>query len=271
MAFIIFILVLGIAIFLLIRNIKILKFSSVNLFTGELGTGKSALSLNRAILQYKINLCKFKLIYFIDKCSYIFTKNEFIKWEEQPLLYSNIPLKDINFIPLTNDVLLRKVRINNKSVVFIDEISLVVDNMDYKDVDINENLKLFIKLFRHYTHGGMLFINTQNIQDNHYIIKRVLNKYFYIHSKLRLPFISILKVREFLYSEDNSIQNNVNDDLEKDLKVVIIFNSIFKKYDSICYSILTDNKEFYRDNIIFLKKRRELKTKEILKLKGDKK
>lgn len=257
----------GLLLFLIIRDIKVLKLSSVNLFTGELGTGKSALSLNRAILQYKINLVKFYIIYFIDECAYIFTKTQNILVEEKPLFYSNIPLKDTKFLPLTNDILLRRERINNKSVVFIDEISLVVDNMDYRDQDINESLKMFIKLFRHYSHGGSLFINTQNIQDNHYIIKRVLNKYFYIHSKIRLPFISVLRVREFLYSEDATITNTISEDLEEDLKIVIIPNSIFKKYDSICYSILTDNLRFYRDNIKLIKKRKELKTETILKLK----
>lgn len=263
---IIIILVVGILIFLLFRNIKILKLSSVNLFTGELGTGKSALSLNRALIAYRSNLVKFTIYYVFKNSMCVFGCRK-ILWDEKPLFYSNIPLKDIKYCELTNDILLRKYRINNKSVVFIDEISLVVDNMDYKDNEINENLKLFVKLFRHYSHNGKLFINTQNIQDNHYIIKRCLNRYFYIHSKLRLPFISILRVREFMYSEDNNISNNINKDLEEELKVVFIFNKIFKKYDNICYSILTDNLEFFRKHHEVIKSKKELKTKKILKLK----
>lgn len=264
---IIILIVVSILLFIIFRNIKILKLSSVNLFTGELGTGKSALSLNRAILCYKCNMVKFIILYIIEQCSYCYGNKNIIQWSDKPLFYSNIPLLDMNYCELNNDILLRKVRIPNKSVVFIDEISLVVDNMDYKDNEINYNLKMFIKLFRHYSHGGSLFINTQNIQDNHYIIKRVLNKYFYIHSKIRLPFISILKVREFLYSEDNSNVNTINSDLEEDLKTVIIFNKIFKKYDSICYSILTDNLEIYKKYVNKIKSRKDLKTKKILKIK----
>lgn len=262
--------VIGILLFLIFRNIKILKLSSVNLFTGELGTGKSALSLNRALITYKCNLIKFTLIYIFDNSSYIFKNYELLKWEDKPLFYSNIPLLNTQYCELTKNILLRKVRIPNKSVIFIDEISLVVDNMDFKDQEINYNLKMFIKLFRHYSHGGSLFINTQNIQDNHYIIKRVINKYFYIHSKIRLPFISILKVREFLYSEDNSNINTINTDLETDLKTVIIFNKIFKKYDSICYSILTDNLQFYKKLVEKIKSRKDLKTTKILNMKGEK-
>lgn len=268
---IIIIIFIGILLFLMFRNIKILKLSSVNLFTGELGTGKSALSLNRAILSYRINTLIFSIIYLINLCCYVFYKEVYVNWNERPLFYSNIPLYNFDYCDLTNDILTRKVRINNKSIVFIDEISIVVDNMDFKDLEINYNLKMFIKLFRHYSHGGKLFINTQNIQDNHYIIKRCINRYFYIHSKIRLPFISILKVREFLYSEDTSITNAITEDLEEDLKILIIRNKIFKMYDSICYSILTDNLKFFNTINNRIKLRKYLKTKKILKIKESKK
>lgn len=200
-----------------------------------------------------------------------FYKEVYITWNERPLFYSNIPLFNFDYCELTNDILTRKVRINNKSIVFIDEISIVVDNMDFKDTEINYNLKMFIKLFRHYSHGGKMFINTQNIQDNHYIIKRCINRYFYIHSKIRLPFISILKVREFLYSEDTSITNSITEDLEEELKILIIRNKIFKMYDSICYSILTDNLKFFNTINNRILKRKDLKTKKILKIKEIKK
>lgn len=258
-----------ILLYLIFRNLKILKISTVNLFTGELGTGKSALSLDRAIKQYKIELFKFYIKYFLSVCLSVFYNDFLIDITTKPLFYSNIPLKDINFVFLTNDILNRDVRINNHSVVFIDEISLIVDNMNFTDKTLNENLKYFIKLFRHYSHNGYMFINTQNIQDNHYIIKRVLNRYFYIHSKIRLPFISILKVREMLYSEDST--NIVQEDIEDNTKIVFIFNSIFKKYDSLCYSVLTDFKDFHNSPIHYIKNRKYLKTNEILKYKGENK
>lgn len=238
-------------------NFKKLKVSSINLFTGQLKTGKSALSLRYALFYYKQALRAYYIKRFFNT---IFINFNLYISIEKPLLYSNIPL-GVMYTPLTKDILLRKERIAYKSIVFIDEISLVADNYDFKDLNMNYQLKMFFKLFGHMSRGGKLFINTQNIEDNHYIVKRSINQYLYIHHKIRLPFISIFKVREMIYNE--GVNNVVNTDAEEDLKTIIVFNSIFKKYDCYCYSILTDNLPYSKQVFKKLWK----KTKEILTFK----
>lgn len=233
---VIFLLILIIIIIVLyFFNFKRLKISSINMFTGQLKTGKSALSLRYALFYYKSAVRNYYIKKIMNYCMYNFGYYQDI---EKPLLYSNIPL-GINYVPLTKDILLRRERIAYKSIVFIDEMSLIADNYDFKDKQFNEQVKLFFKLFGHMSRGGKLFINTQNIEDNHYIVKRCINQYLYIHHKIRLPLISIFKVREMIYNE--GVQNIVNNDAEEDLKTIIISNSTFKKYDCYCYSILTDN------------------------------
>lgn len=246
-----------------IINFKKLKVSSINMFTGQLKTGKSALSLRYALYYYKQALINYHISNFFNTIFNFLNRTSY--FIEKPLLYSNIPL-GVPYVPLTLDVLYREKRIAYKSIVFIDEISLLADNYDYKDEYLNERLKMFFKLFGHMSKGGKLFINTQNISDNHYIVKRSLNQYLYIHHKIRLPFYSILKVRELYYNDDNNSINAFNSDVEDDLKTIIISNKVFKYYDCYCYSILTDNLGFYSSTY----KRLYKKIKNILSFKRSK-
>lgn len=220
-----------------IFELKIFHLNAVNLITGAVKSGKSALSLDLAYKTYRLHLLRFYIHYFLTLPFSLFGLS--LDYEK-PLFYSNIPVK-FRYVELERALLLREKRFNYKSVVFIDEMSLIADNFDFKDDNVNKKLKKFFKLFGHETRGGKLFVNTQNLEDNHFIVKRCMNQYLYIHHKIRLPFISILKVRE-LSNEPN--MSNVNlTDIESELKTYILFNRIFKKYDCYCYSILTDNLE----------------------------
>lgn len=255
----IILIVIVILLILYYLNFKRLKVSSLNLITGSLGTGKSAFSLKLALFHYKRNLFYYYLNYFFAVCMSCFGLDLQV---ERPQLYSNIPL-GVKYTPLNSNILQRKERIAYKSIVFIDEMSLIVDNYDIKDNQLNNDLKMFFKLFRHMSKGGKMFINTQSIKDNHFIVKRCINQYLYIHSKIRLPFISILKVREMIYDEDGSSINTFNEDIEEGLKIVIIPNKVFKLYDTYCYSILTDNLDYCKKTF----KRLYKKIKNILTFK----
>ena len=86
-----------------------------------------------------------------------------------------------------------------------------------------------------------------------------------MHNKyVKLPFITIIKVREMMYSDDNSnVVNSINSDLEDCLKRIIVFNKYYKYYDCYCFSSLTDNLPYYR-NELYIKKRYNLKSKKII-------
>ena len=260
--FIILLIVVAIVVIVLIRKkIKVLKIPSVYLITGAVKTGKSFLSVHLAIKQYRKNVFKW---YFRCLIAFIFRREKPLK----PMLYSNMKLRWVRYNKFTYNILLRKVRIPDKSVVLLDEASLIADSMMFKDKDINNKLMLFVKLFAHYTHGGNLFINTQSITDLHYSFKRCLNSYCFIYSSTKVPFFTIMKVREMMYcDEKNNIQNIYNDDLELSMRTILVLNKNYKRYDCYCYSIFTDHFPYEVDyNMEILRLFDNLKADELITL-----
>lgn len=213
---------------------KIPKISCVTLVTGGVKSGKSTFSVNLAIKTYR-------RIHFRWNVRAYFQKLLHRPITEEPLLYSNIPLA-CDYVPITLDMLMRKTRPAYGSVAYVNEASLVADQMLFKDDELNERLTLFNKLFGHETCGGYLIYDTQCVCDVHYSIKRSLSNYFYIHHlEKRLPFFLVAKVREERYSDDNAVVNSYSEDLEDSLKTVLISKRVWKKFDAYCFSVLTDN------------------------------
>lgn len=235
--------------FFLAKHFKRLKIDNVYFISGGVKTGKSFVSVALAVKTYRKNLFKWYLTDWIYRI--------FKKGTEKPMLYSNIPLRYVRFNPLTMKVIDRKVRIPNKSVVLIDEISLLADSMLYQDKKINEKLMIFIKLFGHYTHGGTLITNSQAILDCHFAIKRCLSHYLYINVRTKYPFITIFKAREMLYSADGSSVNTSAEDLELSQKLLWFMNRYYKYYDSYCYSVFTDCLPYYVDRKVRVLNRRD--------------
>ena len=171
---------IAIALFVLFLHIKkkykVPKCSSVCMVNGGVKTGKTTFLVYIAIKHYKRNLRAVKLRNFFCK---LFKKPLF----ELPLLYSNIPLAGIEFVPMTTDLLLHKKRFAYASVVILSEFSLVADSTFIKDKVLNTELLMFCKLFGHETKGGYCFVDSQCIADCHYSIKRVLSEYFYMPAK----------------------------------------------------------------------------------------
>lgn len=240
MIYLIILIIVLVIIYFIFRFFKIPKLKNLIFIDGSLGTGKSFYSVYLAIRLYKKQLFKYKIQKFLLHFFSFIPKFK-NKHVEQPVLYSNIKLKDIDYVLLDNDFLLRKKRFAFKSVVLLDEFSLVADQFLFKDKDLNEKLTLFFKLFRHETHGGYLVINSQSINDLHFSLKYVLSDYLYLHSRRKLPFFTFIKCRELTYCADSSNVVNVNTtDVENDLVTLIVPNKYYKKYDSYCYSLFTD-------------------------------
>lgn len=253
-----FIIVGIIALVFIRRKLKILKLPNVFLVTGAVKVGKSALSIHLGISTYRKNV----ICWHIGKFLYLAKNHTLEGYVKKPMLYSNIPL-NYPHNRLTKDIILRKKRIPNKSVVIIDEASLFADSQLIKDKDINFNLMLFCKLFGHSTHGGTLIFNSQCVSDLHYAIKRSCGRYLYIYQSTKYPFITLSKVREMVFSDDTSVVNDVSQDLEMSMRTMFYFNHIYKRYDSCCYSVLTDDLEYEVDyNYEYDKK--NLKTKVII-------
>lgn len=218
--------------------------------------GKSLRTLySRRFYVFMFNWC-FRFLFYPFYCW--FFKFKLKGSLDYPLLYSNIPIKCRFYVPLTRAILERESIIIYKSVCLLDEASLVADSMSYNDKVLNEQLCLFIKLFGHMSHGGKLYINSQDLKDVHFGIKRSISNITYIDRRIKLPFITIFKYKRFVSMIDDNI-NTMSDDFYFD----IVFNFTYKKYDCYCYSILTDFKPIVNNNSLV----KDLKRNNILSFK----
>lgn len=227
--------IVSIIIFIYIKkHYKFPKVGAMAMVTGGVKCGKSTFSVGLVMREFKRRKRATKIKNFFRK---LFFKSEL----ELPKIYSNIPLA-VPYVPVTEDLLLRKKRFVYGSVVYINEASLVADSQLIKDMDVNERLLLFNKLIGHELLGGCIIYDTQCLQDVHYSIKRCISNYFYIHHLYKwLPFFLVATVRECRYSDDGSILAIENTDVEDNLRKVIIRKSVWKKFDAYCFSSLTDD------------------------------
>lgn len=259
MVWIIVILLAILVIFLYWKFFKLPKMKNIIFVDGSLGSGKSFYSVAVAVRLFKKQIRLYRIKCFaigkivnkiINAVNWVFKKN-YAKKElpEKPCLYSNMRLRNIEFTLLTKDLIFRKQRFAYKSVVLIDEASLMIDQMCFKDKELNERMSTFFKLFRHETKGGYIVINSQTTSDLHYSLKYVISDYLYLHHRTKLPLVTIVKAQEMCYSADKdgaSIVNARNEDIEETLKNVLVLNKYYKYYDSYCYSIFTDSLPIYK-------------------------
>lgn len=234
LVYIILILIIAFFVRKFLQLFKIPVVGSVCMVTGAVKSGKSTFAYGCAEANYRRVHFAWKIRVWLCK---LFKR----KPPEEPLFYSNIPV-GVPYVKLTTAQILRQHRCRYGSVVFIDEATLLADSQLIKDMDINERINLYFKLFGHMSHGGKCIINTQCIADTHYGIKRSLGNYFYVHHLVKwLPFFNLVYVRECLYSDDNTTTNAVTKDAELDLRRVIIRKSVWKRFDSYAFSSLTDD------------------------------
>lgn len=229
-----------IAWFIIRKNFKVIKVPSVALITGGVKTGKSLLSVYLSIKDFKK---RHRRWWFITK---ILRKDV-----EEPLYYTNVFItfgsskrkrkhkldRCIKYISL--DHLNRDIRFNYKSIIYIQECSLMADNMDFNNKERNIDLSLFNKLIAHETRGGGVYYDTQSVLDSHYSIKRVCSSYLFILRNVNFLLFHVLYVREMVNTENGV--NNFTDDVEMTMRKVIIPFWYHHKYDRYEYSYLTDD------------------------------
>lgn len=272
MIFVILILAILLTIYLIIQYIRKPKIGNLHLFSGGVKTGKTAYSVRYARKLIRKNRRKWakKL------------KKGLASADDFPVLYSNMPLTNTPYRPLTLDIIQLKTRVPSMSIIYINECSLVAGSMDIRDPDVNDTLLQFFKLCAHLTHGGTVILDTQSPMDMHYSIKRSLSSYWHILNTLKLPklgLISIIEQRQVVDSEvkapiDNAEKRDNNRDLVEMLLPRQIFvrfcpASTFKYYDQFAYSTLTDDKPM--DNQQIIDSPETGKIKKLLRLRGTKK
>lgn len=256
MARLIFILFVIGACFLLYKfgkHFKNVKCGSFVMFTGGVKCGKSTVSFNVAYRTYKRNVLKWRINSFMHPRKKV----------EKPLLYSNIPLA-VEYVPLTEDLLLRKKRFNYKSVIFIDECSLVADSMSYKDEAINDELRDWTKLIGHETQGGTCIVNTHCINDLHFAFKRTTSNYYYVDRLIKwIPFLLVARIVEQRYSDDGSIISVDTEDVADKFRWYVFSKRTWKLFDCYAFSKLTDGLARESDK----RKDRDLKTDKVIRFR----
>ena len=267
----IILLIIALVVFIKFYNkYKAPKIGAIAFFDGSVKTCKSGVSVGVAIKTYKKNLFRWRISCFFVKLLNSFRKNKY-DLPERPLLYSNIPLAEVDFIPLRQEHILRQVRLSKRAVVLVDEASLLADSSLIKDNELNKQMLLFFKLYGHSTHGGTIIVNSQQIADVHFSLKRCIGQYFYIHHVSKyIPFFVAVSMREERYSDDGAIVNNYDKDIEESMKIYLLPKRTFKKYDSYCFSHFTDHLPFDTfEDTIKLSKYDSLKAKNIVSFRKD--
>lgn len=234
-----FLIILGIFLIVLFvvyriyRKFKVPKVGCLALVTGGVKTGKSTFAVYLSYTNYKRSHRRWKIRNFFQTLLRL-------EADEEPLLYSNVPLS-IPYVPITKEILTRKQRVRYGSVIYVNEASLVADSQLYRNDVLNEELLLFNKLIGHESKGGVLIYDTQCIGDLHYSIKRCVSEYFYIHHLHKhIPFVLCANLREERYSEDSTSFNVYDKDVEESLKRCLIPKKVWKFFDAYCFSHLTD-------------------------------
>lgn len=232
------------------KNFKKLKVPSVCMITGGVKTGKSLLAVKLSTKDFK----KRHRIWW-------FKKHILKSDDEEPLYYTNVSISfgnlkkkphrlDKCIRSITTDLLLRKERFNYKSVIYIQEASLMADNMDFNNKERNIDLSLFAKLIAHETKGGILYLDTQSPLDCHYSFKRVCSTYLFLQKNVNFKLFHIVWLREMINTENGV--NDFNDDVETTQRKVFVPFWYHHRYNCYEYSYLTDelsiaNNEFIKN------------------------
>lgn len=216
------------------------KRDTITCYTGGLGSGKTCLSVHDAINVFRKQRLK------------TFVYNLFHKQKrEKPLLYSNIPIYISKHFGMSQKlevehVLLKK-RLNERSVVLIDEIGGFASQFEYKNVNIYDNFDEFIRLYRHFTKGGYLIVNDQCSENIVLQVRRRINVINNLSKFFVVPIFHIVIYfsRKINISEEMKTILVDEEDVNNTSKLNITYWPFFfrwkistrkRHYDTYCYS-----------------------------------
>ena len=211
------------------------QFDTVILYTGGLGSGKSLISSQMALRLLRRNRRKVKWHNFLHPRD---------KWPE-PQLYSNIAFKICGkewALKLTPDHMTLQAKIVPRSILFVDEICLFLDQFSIK-LPASETVEEFATLYRHYTKGGYLIMNTQNSNKVNFHFRYCVNSALNLcYFKKWLPFLPIfysVKCRNISLADD--IKKIEQGNKEDEMSTLFGFFPLTRHYDTYTYSIRYDS------------------------------
>lgn len=192
-----FILAIIFILWLIIRPYAI-RHDTVALYTGGLGSGKTLIGVQDCLKLLRKNRLKVRWHNLWHK-----TKKEL------PMLYSSIPIR-ISENEMSLDLKLEHIlmteRVNEKSVIFIDEVGLFLNS--FITVLTNKNVKTveqWATLYRHFTKGGYLVMTTQSTAKCSYVIRYCCNEAYVLSDFNTIPLLHTVywhKVRHITLTDD---------------------------------------------------------------------
>lgn len=298
-ALIVFIIILIIACVIAYKIIRIMlkhKIEIITAFTGGLGSGKTALSVNLAKKLLNRNRRRLKRVVKWRKF-----RNRLLPWKlplntvfDEPILLSNIPVivrkpsRILNWFrklfhlkvkqpvychQLTKEMLLLQTAIPKGSVVLLDEIGAFASQFQFKDLNVIKVFDEFVRLFRHYYSipttkiEPYMVVNDQCSENINLVVRRRLNMVhnlsnFLVIGPLCFYYERIIAISEEIKTIDtrtgfeNDTQDNSN----------FRWTWLFSKgcYDSHCYSERAD-----RLPVTAITEYLRLKTNELLTCPSD--
>lgn len=257
---IVFLLIVGLIVLLLwffIFKVKHLVTSDVYFVDGGVKVGKSKVSVMLVVKKIFFNRLRAHirngLIWLLNSRKRRYNKKHpnspktLRKYDEIPMLYSNMPLYKVKYNHLDLKIIECLVRVPHGSVCLLDEASLIADSMTaygktkskQEIVDyVNEKLTIFLKLFGHATHGGFCVYNSQNVVDLHFAFRRCTSTYLFLTKKRRFPFFTLVDCREMVHDESGDVVNTIQKDVDEDSKPLFVSNRWHKYYDRFYLDIL---------------------------------
>lgn len=204
------------------------RFDNIVLYTGTLGSGKTFNGVKTSLKLLKKS--RFKVAFY-----------NFMPWHKEkrqkPMLYSNCPVliskrKKEYSLALKPEHFTMTEAIIPYSVVFTDEIALMLSQMDYKTVN-DDALSEFCTLFRQYTKGWWV-ITTQSVHKCHHLIRRSLDSAFRLQNfRSFFGLFYVVNVRHIDICEDTvNINERHSEDATQRLFGLIPF---WRQYDTYCY------------------------------------
>ncbi len=196
------------------------------LYVGGLGTGKSIVSVGMGKKLLRRNRFRVWLYNLFHR------RNP----RPRPLLYSNIPIRISRkewSVVLDDLTPVLAYKVIPRSVVFFDEVSLWLDQMTVKPKNA-ESIEEFFTLFRHYTKGGYLVLNTQNTSKVNFHIRYCLNRAYHLAEFRKFWHFYKVKCRDLSLIDDEKSVNLGS--LTDNYRTLFGFIPFRRVYDTYCYS-----------------------------------
>lgn len=229
---ILFIIIAIIVIFLILRKTLFKKFDNVILYTGGLGSGKSLESAKTARRLLRRNRRKWRWYGRLAHLPFKKWKKKHAMYMEKPMLYSNIPLylgRGEYSLPLTDNIMLGIEYVPPMSIVFVDEVAIYLSQMTNTFIDRDE-LEIFVSLYRHFTKGGFVILNTQNVSKVNCIYRYCSNQSVNLSKFRHIWRIYWVQAKNVTLCDDIKQIEVTNDESNTRLIVGIIPKRLYDTY-----------------------------------------